>query len=251
MALYQYVKSTKRQQKNRRMPRIASFLLITIGSGILFWVGWPIISFTITSQNLFAVTISPVSDKESLMSSGILSPVVLAAPVLTENLNGKPTTDFTNANVWFPTLPQKKVVTPVNNYTLSVPKLSISDASVIIAGDDLKKSLIHYGGTALPGEYGTTLIFGHSTLPQFFNPKDYHSIFSTLPTMKVGDDIFVTYDGITYHYRIYEMVVLSPTDLSGLEQRFDDSYLTLVTCVPPGTYWMRLYVKAKIVRPST
>jgi len=36
--------------------------------------------------------------------------------------------------------------------------------------------------------------------------------------------------------------------ISVLEQKYDASYLTLVTCVPPGTYWKRLVVKAKLVQ---
>ena len=137
-------------------------------------------------------------------------------------------------------------MTPVNTYTLSIPKLKIEDALVTISGDDLHASLVHYGGTGLPGQYGKTVVFGHSTLPQFYSPKSYTSIFSLLPTLKVGDDIEITYDGVTYKYTIFEMVVLDPTDLTVLEQRFDDSYLTLVTCVPPGTYWKRLNVRAKL-----
>jgi sortase A len=181
---------------------------------------------------MFASTVTPISDTNSI------APVVYAS------------SDFTNANAWFPTSPQKKVVTPVNTYTLSIPKLKISDAMVTVAGDDLKVSLVHYGGTAFPGEYGNTVIFGHSTLPQFFNPKDYRTIFSTLPTMKVGDEIDITYDGISYMYKVFDMTVSEPSDLSALEQKFDDSYLTLITCVPPGTYWQRLHVKARLVRPA-
>lgn len=156
--------------------------------------------------------------------------------------------DFSNANAWFPTAPQKKVVTPVNTYLLSIPKLKISGAEVTIAGDDLNKSLVHYGGTGLPGEYGNTVIFGHSTLPQFYNPKNYMTIFSLLPTLKVGDEIDITYDGISYVYKVFDLTVSNPTDLSALEQTFDDSYVTLITCVPPGTFWQRLHVKAKLER---
>jgi sortase A len=180
---------------------------------------------------MFAATVTPVSD------SGSVSQVAFAA-------------DFTNANAWFPTSPQKKIVTPVNTYTLSIPKLRIANAMVTVAGDDLAESLVHYGGTALPGEYGNTVIFGHSTLTQFYNPKDYKTIFSLLPTMKSGDEIDITYDGISYVYKVFDMVVSEPSDLSALEQKFDDSYLTLITCVPPGTYWQRLHVRARLVRPA-
>ena len=143
----------------------------------------------------------------------------------------------------------EKIVSPVNSYSLSIPTLELLNATVIISGDDLSKSLIHYGGTSLPGEYGNAVIFGHSTLPQFFKgTKEYKSIFSTLPLIKIGDDVTITFDGISYTYRVFDKVVVDPNDLSPLEQHFDDSYITIVTCVPPGTYLYRLNVKARLVR---
>lgn len=217
---------------------VLSFLLMAVGSGILLWVLWPIVSFVVYTAPLFSQVVSPVGT-----TTGLLSPLVSAA----ESSGATSPSDLTNANTWFPTSPQKKVVTPVNTYTLSIPKLGITDARVVIAGDDLAKNLVHYGGTGLPGQYGTTVIFGHSVLPQFFDPKNYKTIFSTLPTMKPGDDILVTYDGIQYQYRVYELVVTEPNDLSSLEQNFSDSYLTLITCVPPGTYWKRLNVRSRLV----
>ena len=246
MALYRYVKSTRTHPRSRgKVPILVSLLSISAGVGLLFWVGWPIVAFTIFTQSLFRSTVSPIAeDLPSPKSS--FAPTVLAAGEAVSPISG----GFTNANAWFPTMPQKKVVTPVNTYTVTIPKLGIADATAIIGGSDLSKSLIHYGGTGLPGEYGNAVIFGHSTLPQFYNPKNYTTIFSTLPTMEEGDDIFVTYDGVTYRYRVFGMTVLDPTDLSLLEQRFDDSYITLVTCVPPGTYWKRLYVQARLVRPT-
>ena len=242
MPLYQYIKAKPREPK-KRLPRMVSFVLMSLGGGILVWALWPIVSFLLVSESLFTAVIGPVPDARSaVQSSGPLAPVVLAAA----DTSGA--VEFTNANAWFPTAPQKKVVTPVNSYTLSIPKFNIKNATVIIAGDDLLKSLIHYGGTGLPGEYGTAVVFGHSTLPQFFSPTNYKTIFSLLPTLTIGDEIFVTYDGVQYRYVIFEMVVTDPTDLSSLEQRFDDSYLTLITCVPPGTYWKRLNVRAKLER---
>jgi sortase A len=117
---------------------------------------------------------------------------------------------------------------------------------VVIGGEDLEKGLVHYGGTAYPGEYGNTVIFGHSTLPYFFNPKDYKTIFSWLPSLNEGDEIYVNYEGVTYKYKIIEMRVVMPDDVSILEQKYDDSYLSLITCVPPGTYNHRLWVKSKL-----
>jgi sortase A len=195
-----------------------------LGAAILIWVLWPILSFSLYAGDL-SPTITPVVSAYDDVSS--------------------------NPNTWFPTSPQKSVVTPVNTYSLSIPKLNIHNATVTIAGDDLDTSLVHYGGTALPGEYGTTVIFGHSTLIQLYNPTNYKTIFSLLPTLKVGDEIDIAYDGISYQYKVFDMTVTDPSDLSALEQTYDDSYLTLITCVPPGTIWERYHVKARLVRPTS
>lgn len=235
--IYQYIKAQPKRPMSR--PIAVSYTLMSIGAIILLWTAWPILSFTLVQKAMFSSRVSPLADESLEGSSLVFSPVVLAAQ--TEDA-----VDYTNANIWFPTKPQKKVVAPVTSYTMTIPKLKIKDALVVIGGDDLNKSLVHYGGTGLPGEYGTTVIFGHSTLPQFYNPQNYRTIFSLLPTLDIGDEFFVSYDGITYRYVIEEMIVTAPNDLTPLEQRFDDSHVTLVTCVPPGTYWQRLNVRARL-----
>jgi sortase A len=242
MALYKYVKSAPKQRQTRRKITGISFLFMSLGGGLLLWAMWPILSFTIFSDTLFSKIVTPVTEDGGIIKSSSLSPVAFAMT----DPDTAVASDFSNANLWYPAAPQKHLVTPVNTYTLSIPKLKIENALVSVSGDDLSKSLVHYGGTSLPGQYGNTVIFGHSTLPQFYSPASYRSIFSLLPSLKAGDEITVLYDGIEYRYVIYDMVVLDPNDLSVLEQQFDDSYLTLVTCVPPGTYWKRLNVKARL-----
>ena len=60
-------------------------------------------------------------------------------------------------------------------FYISIPKLKISEAKVETNSPTLNpdKSLGHYAGTALPGETGTTFIYGHSVLPVFYNPRNY------------------------------------------------------------------------------
>lgn len=236
MPMYRYVKASFHPKRPNTYASFFSFVFMSMGGLLLIWTIWPILSFTIIHADVFSSIVVPVEERsQSLGTPSSLSPVAFAAD-----------SDFTNANAWYPAAPQKKVVTPVNTYELAIPKLKIDHAMVTIGGDDLAESLVHYGGTGSPGQFGVTVVFGHSTLPQFFNQKNYKTIFSLLPMLKIGDDIIVSYDGVQYRYKIFEMVVLDPPDLSTLEQRFDDSYLTLVTCVPPGTYWKRLNVKAKL-----
>lgn len=180
--------------------------------------------------------------KSPRFSSNLLSPIP-------SKVTKTAALDLTHASNWFIGAPNEETPFPskIRYYTISIPKLGIEDATVEIAGEDLSKNLIHYKGTTLPGRVGNTVIFGHSVLTQFFNPQNYLTIFSTLPTMTVDDEVELFFDGVTYKYRVFEMSEVAPTDFSVLEQSFSESVLTLITCVPPGTYLRRLVVRARIL----
>lgn len=250
MPLYRYTKTVpKRRRKPGVYHVVVSFVFMSIGAGILGWVIWPIVSFSVFTAPLFAAIVSPVVETKSQQRSANAASSFVVSAEGPETGTAQ-NVDYLNANVWFPQKPQeKKSFSAVNSYRLSIPKLGIKHAVVMIAGDDLNKSLIHYGGTALPGQYGTAVVFGHSVLPQFFRPTDYRTIFSTVPTLTIGDVVFVDYDGVKYTYKVVEMTVTQPNDLSPLEQQFDAEHLTLITCVPPGLVTARLNVRAKLVKP--
>jgi len=82
----------------------------------------------------------------------------------------------------------------------------------------------------------------------FFNPKNYITIFSNWPTLYPEDEIIIAYDKVKYKYIVEKMIEVFPNDVSILAQRYDDSYLTLITCVPPGTYLKRLIVRARLTK---
>ncbi len=235
MSVYKYVKYHHTSPMRRSI--ILSFIFMGFGGSILLWAIWPILTFHFFTASILASIISPLG-----------SPGKSSSTLVYAQSSGTSTQDYTNANMWFPLKPQKKIQSRVTAYTLTIPKLHIQKAMVIIGGEDLNHALVHYGGTAFPGENGNAAIFGHSVLPQFFNPTNYKTIFSTLPTLLIGDDIFLNYDSVTYKYKVESLTVRNPEDLSMLEQQYDDSYITLVTCVPPGTYWQRLHVRARLVR---
>lgn len=220
----------------KNASRIVSPSLIIGGLILIFFTIWPILSYELL--------VSPQYRKVELLS-----------PVPKGLVQGSQATyplNLTKASNWFIGAPQFPESPPskIRYYNLSIPKLRIEGATVEIAGEDLSKNLIHYKGTALPAKPGNTVIFGHSTLPQLFDPKNYLSIFSTLPTLKKGDEVKIDYDGIVYTYQVEEMFEVKPTDFGVLEQRYDDSYLTLITCVPPGTYLRRLVVKSRLIPPK-
>lgn len=205
-------------------------------SGVIILAGviWPIVSYKTVSKGEDLNLVNPVSVKGTFE--------------VQDNL------DLTKASNWFVggASGDEFRASNISYYNLSIPKLKIKDAIVGIGEEDLSKNLIQYPGTALPGKKGNAVIFGHSVLPIFFNPKDYISIFSTLPTLKIGDDILVNYDSVLYKYRVESMFEVYPTDIQVLQQDNSDSFLTLVTCVPPGDprKAKRLIVRARVVPPT-
>lgn len=227
MALYCYQKSVP---KIRRRWPIVSLTLIIVGFVLLMNVFLPVFFYQLRRSHFYQPIITPLSD----------SAVVLGA-----NFLG---TDYTRPTTWFPSAPKlASLSSKITHYNLSIPKLGIEKSIAHIGGEDLSQALIHYPGTAFPGQLGNAVVFGHSVLPQFFNPQNYKTIFSTLPELEEDDEILVEFDGITYRYQVVEMVEVSPQDISVLGQQYDAEYLTLITCVPPGTYLRRLVVKAKLV----
>lgn len=209
-----------------------SFLII----GLLFFLSAviPILQYQIEYSIKFNQIISPLSVNYSLSGS----------------ILGESGTDFTQLSNWFidgQTNLSDNSTLQKTKYTISIPKLKIDNAVVEVGSLDLKKSLIQYPQTALPGQFGSPVVFGHSVLPQFFNPKSYLTIFSTLYKLKQSDQILINFDNVEYKYLVEEMYEVLPADLSVLEQRFDGRYLTLITCTPPGTYLRRLVIKARIV----
>ncbi len=244
MAIRVYLK--KNNSIKRKMVNHFSYISLILGMMLLFWSFYPVVSFEIYSRFFMQnQTTSPLSsDQLENKNKGNSGSVMGDFDAYTNNLR-----DFTQAHLWFPTKNQNQKETnfSVKEYYISIPKLNITKALVVVGGEDLSKSLVHYLPRTMPGEYGNVAIFGHSTLPQLYNEKDYKTIFTYLPSLEKGDRFFVHLGDLQYEYEITDMYVVTPDKISVLDQRYDASYITLITCVPPGTYWKRLVVKSKLV----
>lgn len=243
MAIYSYVK--EQYSLKKRVISYTSYLTLIAGSFLLFWAFYPIVSFEVYSRLFIQKNITTPVPQKTATSIKLANTILGGENILSNNLR-----DFTQASLWFPkkTKVNSSRKISVKEYRLTIPKLNIAKAKVLVGGEDLSKSLIHYLPTTLPGEKGNVVIFGHSTLPQLYNPLNYKTIFTYLPSLENGDKVIVRLGDLNYEYEIYEMFVVKPDQISVLDQRYDDSYLTLITCVPPGTYWNRLIVRAKLIK---
>lgn len=210
------------------MLKRISYLLIGTGAILLFTVVFSIFTFT-----------SPPN---------IIDPVLEPKPKNWLTLKLK-TLDYNQADNWFIDSPAivASSSSSVKFFTLSIPRLKLQDVSVEVDGADLSKNAIKFKGTALPGDYGNSVIFGHSSLPQFYKSGSPKTIFNPLPKSKVGDEVIVNFDGIQHRYVIKKTFEVKAEDAQVLAQQYDKKRLTLITCVPLGTYWRRFVAVAELV----
>ena len=135
---------------------------------------------------------------------------------------------------------------------LSIPRLGIEapiqyveENSEAVFQDALMEGVVHYPGTAMPGELGNVYIFGHSSdLAWKRNP--YATVFALLPQIKPGDEIIISdAQGKAMTYIAQDTVIVNPSDVEVLSQfDYQKKMLTLQTSYPLGTALQRFIVTA-------
>lgn len=121
---------------------------------------------------------------------------------------------------------------------------SVVESAVLKA---LENGVVHYYGTANPGEVGNAVFFGHSSNDAWV-PGNYKFVFVLLEKLVPGDTYEIHYNSKKYVYQVTSTKTVQPTDLSVLRQT-NDKTSTLITCTPPGTSWRRFIVTASQIQP--
>lgn len=240
--MVKYYKKKKRIEKKNFLKLMSLSILLT-GVLLAAYIFFPLISWQIYFAPVFAnQEINSPIPKSTIVSNTTIANLIAGA---SQSLSG---VDYTNAQNWFPNYKFQVTsqTTKINFYKMSIPKIGIKNANVSTIDTDLANHLVNYGGTSIPPEKGNAVVFGHSTLPQLYNEKNYKTVFTNLYKLGVGDEINVNVNDTIYKYKIEIITVVDPTNTSVLEQNYDDSFLTLITCTPPGTIWKRLIIKARL-----
>ncbi|MBI4127823.1 MAG: sortase [Parcubacteria group bacterium] len=110
----------------------------------------------------------------------------------------------------------------------------------------LNQGVVHYAGTALPGEEGNVFLVGHSS-SWVGNTSPYVAIFSLIAELKENDEAFFIRDDKIYRYHYRDAVIVEPSDLSVLTPS-GTRVISLMTCWPLGTTLKRLVVRMDEVR---
>jgi sortase A len=145
--------------------------------------------------------------------------------------------------------PESKVIIPKINVDVPVVyDAGSNDEKAIQAA--LENGVVHYPGTPVPGENGNVVVVGHSS-NNLLNKGKYKFAFVLLNRLEVGDTITMQYGGKRYVYKVYEKIIVKPSDVGVLGPTDKTASLSLITCDPPGTSINRLVVRAEQISPST
>jgi sortase A len=114
----------------------------------------------------------------------------------------------------------------------------------------LRDGVVHYPGSAKPGQAGNFFVTGHSSYYAWDSGK-YKSVFARLGELVSGDTYTVYYNGDKHTYKVISKKEVLPSDVSVLDQPSGRRYSTLMTCTPVGTTLRRLIVTAEEIDPLT
>lgn len=93
--------------------------------------------------------------------------------------------------------------------------------------------------SSTPNQGGNTVIVGHR-FTYNEGAEFYH-----LDKISVGDEFPLYWQGVEYNYKVFEVRVVEPTELS-IEDQTNDPILTLYTCTPLWTSNQRLVIRAEL-----
>jgi sortase A len=140
--------------------------------------------------------------------------------------------------------PEGEVVGRIGIAKIGVDQFVVEGVNV----DDLRKGPGHYPNTQLPGHEGNSAIAGHRTT--------YGAPFGDLDQLANGDEIRLTTVQGSFRYKITEIRVVDPSEVSVLDPSPDParpghllSTVTLTTCNPKYSAEERLIVRALLQLP--
>ena len=153
--------------------------------------------------------------------------------------------------------PENRIIIP--RLGLNIPLVTPSYSSLLKEDwvgvehdiqEALQQGVVHYPGTARPGQAGNFFVTGHSSYYPWAT-GNYKTVFARLHELNVGDEYWVYYGGDKHRYIVNGKREVKPSNVDVLDQPTNKRFATLMTCTPVGTTLRRLILTAQEVDPST
>jgi LPXTG-site transpeptidase (sortase) family protein len=234
--------------------RFWQFIRFTVVTGMIFAVTFFMINFTAYKQILTSALnpdVQAQAEKALEAATGTSEQKVDSSKLLPV-LPDKKETRKTFAWIDFPVAPtDNRIVIPklgqsapiVDMTTEHIEGENWADLEKQIQGG-LQKGVVHYPGTANPGQFGNVFITGHSSYYPW-DPGNFKDVFALLGQLEPGDQFVVYYNQVKHTYKIYDKIEVQPDNVKVLEQPRDRKIATLMTCTPVGTALRRLIIQAE------
>jgi LPXTG-site transpeptidase (sortase) family protein len=134
----------------------------------------------------------------------------------------------------------------IDSLGIKAPIVYVDQANETAFQAALINGVVHYPGTAVPGQFGNCYIFGHSS-DYIWSKGKYKSIFAVLPSISKGAEIIISdSSGNKFIYTVADSRRVAANDTSVLAQDNTKKTLTLQTSYPVGTALARWVVVAEI-----
>lgn len=122
---------------------------------------------------------------------------------------------------------ENQEVSPNISYTaiLEIPKIGLKKGVV----DNTRNfNSINYAisvdnSSNYPNEKGNFILYAHSG-------NSYIAYFRNLNKVNINDDVYVYYNGVKYHYVIYDKYDIEKTGKAKVISSKENNYITLITC---------------------
>ena len=132
------------------------------------------------------------------------------------------------------------VSSAATNPTLRIPQIGLVMPIVEGSGENaLYQGAWRSPWSSTPDAGGNTVLFGH----RFLHLPPHPNTMFRLDEVNLGETFELTWEGRAYTYRIDEIKIVEPTDVSVLRQT-NSPTVTLITCTPKFTTAQRLVVHA-------
>ena len=124
---------------------------------------------------------------------------------------------------------------------IKIPKIKV-DLLLIegVSKKALELGAGHMIGTAFPGNIGNCAIAGHRNYT-------FGQIFNRLNEVELEDEIILEAEEKSYLYKVKDIILVRPEEISILEQSQEKKEVTLITCHPVYKATHRLIVKGELV----
>jgi sortase A len=170
-------------------------------------------------------------------------PTVAVSAVAPTTTTTAPPTTTTTAPADVPVKPLRHPYAPEPIVTIGqivIPKLGLDwPLGEGISLNNIDRGPSHWPGSALPGRIGNMVIAGHRVT----HTHPFLHIDSLVP----GDEVFVDYQGQRYRYVVSGSEVVTPKQVSIVNQT-SDATGTLFACHPPHSARYRYVVHLKLAQ---